>query len=442
MDHFTCGPGARWCARADALFNLPGMHVLDVKGRDDARLVVTVESDADVGGCPSCGVVAVGHGRRVHEVADAPCFGVPTLVRWRRRIFRCADPACEVGTFSERHALAAPRAKLTRRAISWATDALSHDDTTVSALARHLGVDWHTCWDAVEAEASRRVADPGRLSGVRTLGVDEHIWRPSRIGDKDRAVTGMVDLTRDQHGTLHARLLDVVPGRSGTAYADRLKEQPGEFTAGIEHASLDPFRGYANAIRDELPDAVAVLDAFHVVKLGTQVVDEVRRRVQQDSLARRGHKDDPLYKIRGLLRRGREHLSEKQVAKLNTCLHAGDPGFEVTVAWHAYQQLRSMYQADSPSQGRLIAEQVIDSFPDCPIPEVARLGRTLKMWKSHVLAMFETHRISNGGTEAVNLLIEKTRRLAHGFRTFEHYRLRILLAASGNRPYRRGPAHA
>jgi len=54
-------------------------------------------------------------------------------------------------------------------------------------------------------------------------------------------VTGMVDLTRDQHGTLHARLLDVVPGRSGTAYADWLKEQPGEFTAGIEHASLDPF---------------------------------------------------------------------------------------------------------------------------------------------------------------------------------------------------------
>lgn len=37
----------------------------------------------------------------------------------------------------------------------------------------------------------------------------------------------------------------------------------------VEHAALDPFRGDANAIRDELPDAVAVLDAFHVVKLGS-----------------------------------------------------------------------------------------------------------------------------------------------------------------------------
>jgi hypothetical protein len=49
------------------------------------------------------------------------------------------------------------------------------------------------------------------------LGVDEHIWRPSRVGT-DRAVTIMVDLTRDQDGCLHARLLDAVVGRSGTAY--------------------------------------------------------------------------------------------------------------------------------------------------------------------------------------------------------------------------------
>ncbi len=51
------------------------------------------------------------------------------------------------------------------------------------------------------------------------------------------------------------------------------------------------------------------------------------------------------------------------------------------------------------------------------------------MWREHVLARFETHRISNGGTEAVNLSIEKTR-LAHDSRNFEHYRVKILLAAS------------
>jgi transposase len=416
------------------MFDVPGMHVIDVQIDDERLLVLTVESDQLEHGCPRCGVLAVGHGRRCRTLHDAPCLGRVTVLRWLIRVWRCLEPGCATTTFTEQHPIAPPRAVLTVRAVRWATDALSHDDTTVSALARHLGVAWHTAWVAIEAEAKARVGKPERLRQVKTLGVDEHIWRPGRIG-QDRAVTIMVDLTRDQDGCLHARLLDAVAGRSGTAYKSWLQNQPKGFTAGVEQAALDPFRGYANAIRDELGDAVAVLDAFHVVRLGTQVVDEVRRRVQQDTLGHRGHKDDPLYQVRGLLRHGVERLTERQQAKLTRCLAAGDPDREVDLAWQCYQQLRSIYHATA-AEGRRIAEKVIASFPTCPIPEVARLGRTLKAWKAQVLAYFDTDGVSNGGTEAINLIIEKVRRLAHGFRDFNHYRLRILLAASGDRAYR------
>ena len=47
------------------MFDVPGMHVLDVRLDDRARLVLTVESDQVEHGCPFCGVLAVGHGRRV-----------------------------------------------------------------------------------------------------------------------------------------------------------------------------------------------------------------------------------------------------------------------------------------------------------------------------------------------------------------------------------------
>ena len=100
-------------------------------------------------------------------------------------------------------------------------------------------------------------------------------------------------------------------------------------------------------------------------------MDAVRRRVQQDALHRRGHSDDPLYKIRGLPRHGAEHLSDRQLARLNAALTAGDPDYEVTVAWQRYQQLRSIYHATHPATGRAIAEKVISSFATCPIPEVA-----------------------------------------------------------------------
>jgi transposase len=440
MPHFMCGSGSRWCARADAIFDVPDMHVLDVEVDDQQRLVLTIESAQLEAACPRCGVLAAGHGRRIRMLHDAPCFGRATLLRWLVRIWRCREPACPAGTFSEAHDVAPPRMVLTARAVAWATSALSYDDTTVSALARHLGVDWHTAWDAIEAEAKARTTQPDRLKGVQTLGVDEHIWRPSRIG-VDRAVTIMVDLSRDQDGCLHARLLDAVVGRSGGVYKAWLKAQPEGFINGIEQAALDPFRGYANAIRDGLPDAVAVLDAFHVVRLGTQVVDEVRRRVQQDTLGRRGHKHDPLYKIRGLLRHGVEHLTDKQQAKIRHCLDAGDPTDEVNLTWQCYQQLRSIYHA-TPAKGRQIAAKVLDSFHTCPIPEVARLGRTLRAWRAQVLAYFDTSGVSNGGTEAINLIIEKVRRLAHGFKNFDHYRLRIMLAADGQRPYRSRPTHA
>jgi transposase len=228
----------------------------------------------------------------------------------------------------------------------------------------------------------------------------------------------------------------------GTAYATWLKEQGDDFTVTVEHAALDPFRGYGNAIRNELTDAVAVLDAFHIVRLGSQALDEVRRRIQQQTLHRRGHKDDPLYRIRRTLQTGIEHLTDKQTARLEKCLPAGDPTWEVIIAWRAYQELRAIYHASSPTTGRQLAEKVITVLPTCPIPEIARLGRTLRAWREQVLAYFATGRVSNGGTEASNLIIEKTRRLGHGFRNFTNYRLRILLAADGNRPYRRASTHA
>ena len=103
--------------------------------------------------------------------------------------------------------------------------------------------------------------------------------------------------------------------------------------------------------------------------------------------------------------------------------------------------MRSIYHA-TPAKGREIAIKVLDSFYTCPIPEIARLGRTLRAWKAQILAYFDTHRVSNGGTEAINLIIEKVRRLAHGFKDFDHYRLRIMLAADGRRPYRPRTNHA
>jgi transposase len=423
------------------MFGVPGIRVLDA--RDDGRVLrLTVETAGALTACRCCGGVARAHGRREHRLRDAPFGHRQVVVAWRKRVWRFDEPACPESSRTEVHALAEPRAVLTNRAIGWATDALAADDTTVSALARRAGVGWHTLWRPVAREAARRAADPARLSGVTVLGVDEHVWRPGRWGGWD--ATCMVDLTRAEDGLLRARLLDLVPGRSGTVYRAWLEDQTEAFRAGVTRAALDPFRGYANALRDALPDAPPVLDPSHVVKLGSQMLDEVRRRVQQDTLGHRGHKSDPLYRIGQPAppwRRAPDRPAGGPPRRRPGRRRPGLAGQHRLAVLPATP--RSIYHASTPAAGADIATRVIASFPSCPIPEVARLGRTLRAWRSQPMAYFVTEQISTGGTEAISLIIEKTRRLAHGFRNFNNYRLRLLLVADGRRPYpRRRPRHA
>lgn len=197
-------------------------------------------------------------------------------------------------------------------------------------------------------------------------------------------------------GTARTRLLDLVPGRSGRVYADWLQDRGTNWLAHIEVAALDPFRGYKNAIDDHLDDATAVLDAFHVVKLATQAVDEVRRRVQQATLGHRGRKGEPLFGIQTILRCSAANLSDKQKHRLQAAIEAHEAHEEVFIAWQAAQRVRAIYHADTPAAGRAAAQQLLDTLPTCPIPEIARLGRTLKQWREAFLAYFDTGGASNG----------------------------------------------
>ena len=56
---------------------------------------------------------------------------------------------------------------------------------------------------------------------------------------------------------------------------------------------------------------------------------------------------------------------------------------------------------------------------DADIPELTRLARTIDSWRTELLAYFDTGGISNGPTEAINLLIKKIKRVGHGFRNFD-----------------------
>ncbi|PYI38882.1 hypothetical protein CVS30_07870 [Arthrobacter psychrolactophilus] len=125
---------------------------------------------------------------------------------------------------------------------------------------------------------------------------------------------------------------------------------------------------------NQLPQAIEVLDAFHVVKLAPQWLTTFAGGRSKTALGHCAHRGEPLFQVRRSLQIGAEHMSGKQVARLNARL-----GTRIMRS----PSLGSAINKSGPSITRPRREwefvgKILASFPSCPIPEIARLGRTLK----------------------------------------------------------------
>jgi transposase len=414
--------GQHSSASASRLLGLDGFEVLATEvASGEWRLMV--QTTAEVVGCPGCGVRAQAHGRRMIQVRDLPAGGRPVVLWWRKRLWRCREPACGVRTWTEQVAAIRPRAVLTERARAEACRRVGKDAHAVAAVARDLGVGWATIMRAVADHGRPLVEDPDRLDGVAALGLDETAFLKATRRAPTRYVTGLVDLEG-------GRLLDVVADRTRAAVGGWLHARTRDWLAGIGTVALDPWRGYASALVSPLGHARVVVDHFHAIKLANTVVDQVRRRTQQATLGHRGRKRDPLYRIRKLLLTAAEQLTSRGRTRLRAGLAAGDPGGEVAVAWQGKELLRAVYAADDLETARAALGRFYRWADGVGVPELSRLARTLRAWEAEVLAFHTTDGCSNRPTEAMNLLIKKVKRVGHGFRNFTNYRLRLLLHCS------------
>ena len=186
--------------------------------------------------------------------------------------------------------------------------------------------------------------------------------------------------------------------------------------------------GVLGPARELLTEATVTVDRFHIIRLANQVVTEVRQRTQQDVVGHRGRKGDPLYDIRRLLLVGQQRLHPAQQHRINTALAhpEGDRYDEIASAWIAKELLRDVYDTDDLTDTRQRLEAFHTWAEQVQVPEVDRLSRTLRTWEDETLNYHRTH-ATNRPTEALNLIIEKTRRLGHGHRNPNNYQLRLLL---------------
>ena len=383
--------------------------------------------------CRRCGCQGTPRDTVVRRLAHEPLGWRPTLLEVTVRRYRCAD--CGHVWRQDTTKAAEPRSKLSRRALRWALEGLVVAHLTMARIADGLGVAWGTANDAVLAEGRRvLIADPNRFDGVQVIGVDEHVWRHTRRGDK--YVTVIIDLTGVRDGTGPARLLDMVQGRSKQAFKAWLAGRPERWKQGLQVVAMDGFTGFKTATTEELPAAVAVMDPFHVVRLAGEALDQCRRRVQLATCGHRGYKGDPLYTSRRTLHTGVGLLTDRQTERLEA-LFADDAHVEVEVTWAIYQRMIAAYRQPDRARGRELMRQLISVLSHgvpSTLTELGTLGRTLTKRAADVLAYFDRPGTSNGPTEAINGRLEHLRGSALGFRNLTNYIARALLETGGFRP--------
>jgi transposase len=428
---FACPDLTTFC-RLDEL----GLVVVGQQLQPDRAVLACRVVDPDRW-CDRCGCEGSARDTVIRRLAHEPFGWRPTTLAVTVVRYRCSG--CGHVWRQDTSRAAEPRARLSRRGLRWALEAIVCQHLTVARVAEALGVAWDTANDAVLAEGRRVLfADPVRFDGVRVLGVDEHVWRHTRRGDKyvDKYVTVIIDLTPVRDRTGPARLLDMVEGRSKQAFKTWLAAQPAAFRDQVESVAMDGFTGFKTAAAEEIPAATAVMDPFHVVRLAGDALDRCRRRVQQQLHGHRGLRDDPLYRARRTLHTGTDLLTDRQARRLKVLFEA-DQHVEVYATWGIYQRMVAAYREPDHRQGRALMQQLIDdvgrSVPPA-LTEIAVLGRTLKRRAADVLAYFDRPGTSNGPTEAINGRLEHLRGSALGFRNLTNYIARSLLESGGFRP--------
>lgn len=404
-----------------------GQCVESVKNRRVLVFQCRFEKE-DFNACTSCGVVVKSRGTLARTVVHMPVGVRPVRLLLRLRQYVCAT--CET-YWSERPGslLAFERSLLSVDAIRWALIQVVFNKISISAAASSLLVSWNTVNTAVlDAGYRELISDPSRFDTVNTIGVDEHCWRHTGWRS-ERFVTIIVDLTPRPAGK-PARLLDMIPGRSKKVLKTWLKNQTSAFRAGVKVVAMDGFTGYKTAAIEALGHrVVTVMDPFHVVHLAAEKLNKCRQRLQQETLGRRGAKNDPLYKTRRLLLTRTKLLNDESwdnVQKIITDEKYGD----IMKIWGIYQKMIQAYQDEDQSKGKQIMTTLIDALTleaTRHIPELKTLRKTLKKRRTDILAYFNHPNSSNGPTEAINGRLEHLRGIALGFKNLHNYIQRSLL---------------
>lgn len=371
------------------------------------------EREGSRGRCSGCGRKAPGYDRQPQRKwRFVPLWGIVMWIVYAPRRVDC--PRCGV-TIEEvpwakgkLHLCEVFRLFLAQwaRRLSWAE--------TASAFS----VSWADVFDAVKSVVDYGIQNRD-LSGVEALGVDE-----VHVGTKDKFWTLVYQI--DSHCK---RLLWVGYDRTEATFEHFFEVFGEEFCNGIRFLCSDMWKPYLNAAARYLPDALRILDRFHIVKNLNEAIDNIRR--EECRVRAQAGLDPLLKKMRWVFLKKRRNWTPSQRRRMRQIQGSS---LRTLRAFLLVETFQHFWTYCSPTWAGKFLDAWCQRVSRSRLAPLKKVARSLKSHRSLLLNYFAAKRqFSSGVVEGLNAKVKLTLKRSYGFRT-ENAREVALYHALGKLP--------
>jgi len=326
-----------------------------------------------------------------------PLWGFSVYFCYRMRRVNCMDCGVKVESVPWSDGKQTMTKTMMQFLANWAKK-LSWQET-----ARSFNTSWHKVFNSV-----KQVVDWGlenrTLDNVVSIGVDEVAWKK---GHKYLTLVYQID-------THCIRLLWIGQERTVKTLLRFFRMFGKENAARLQHICSDMWKAYLKVIKKKAPQALHILDRFHIVAKINKAIDEVRanehRKMQKDGY------EPILTKSRWCLLKRKENLTDKQEVTLNELVKYN---LQSVRAYLLKEDFHGFWEYVSPAWAGKFLDRWCTSVMRSKIEPMKKVAKTIRKHKPLILNWFKAKKMfSSGIVEGLNNKVKVVTKKAYGFREF------------------------
>ena len=364
--------------------------------------------------CSGCGSSAgiYDHQRKPRYFAFVPLWGIAVYLCYVMRRVNCprcgvtveAVPWCDgKGRLTKQYQLFL--AQWARR-LSWLE------------VARVFHTSWNQVYRSVKGVVEYGLAHRN-LDQISAIGVDE-----IQYGKGQNYLTLVYQLGQDEK-----RLLYVGDKRTARSLLGFFRELGRERSSRIEYVCSDMWQAYLKVIRKKIPQALHILDRFHIVALLNKAVDEVRRE-EVKQLHAKGY-EPVLSKSKYCLLKRQENLTLGQDKRLADVLQYD---LKSVRAYLLKESFQAFWMYTSPYWANWFLKRWCTRAMRSRLEPIKRFVKTIRRHEGLMMNWFKAHKAySSGIVEGLNRRVNLVTRKSYGFRSYDVLKI-ALFHTMGNLP--------